>query len=111
MKNIIGKQGEIVAVNFLLENKYKILETNYKNKIGEIDIIAKKNNFIVFVEVKFRSSLAFGYPREAVNLHKQNKIKLVAQCYLQKHSLLNSAVRFDVIEILNNKITHIENAF
>lgn len=111
MKNIIGKKGELVAVDFLINNKYKILHTNYKNKIGEIDIIAKKNNVTVFVEVKFRSSLLYGYPREAVNAHKQHKIRLVAQSYLQKYGLLDGALRFDVIEILDNQVTHIENAF
>lgn len=111
MKNIIGIKGELVAVNHLKQKKYIILETNFKNKIGEIDIIAKQNDTIVFVEVKYRTNANFGYPREAVTPYKQHKIRLVAQSYLQKKFGLDSKVRFDVVEILNEKITHIENAF
>ena len=59
-KNILGKRSEIIAMNFLKKKGYKILETNYKNSIGEIDIIAKDNDYIVFVEVKGRMSKKFG---------------------------------------------------
>lgn len=111
MKNIVGKKGEILAEKYLIKNNYKILEVNYSTKIGEIDIIAKKDDVIVFVEVKLRNSTKFGFPREAVTPTKQRHIIRVATSYLQKKSLLESKVRFDVIEILNGQITHIENAF
>lgn len=108
---ILGNIGEILAKNYLKKKKFKILETNFKCKIGEIDIIASKNNIIVFVEVKFKSTKKFGLPREMVTLHKQNKIKLVASYYLQIKKLYSSICRFDVIEIFDKDINHIENAF
>lgn len=111
MKNELGVNGEILAKQFLKDNGYKILATNYTTKIGEIDIIAKLKNIIVFVEVKTRTSTKFGNPRESVTAHKQNKIRQVANLFLMKNKLLESICRFDVIDILNNEITHITNAF
>lgn len=108
---IKGSAGEILAVNFLKKKKYKILETNFSNHIGEIDIIAQKKNVIVFVEVKSRETLAYGEPIEAVDVRKQNKIRKVAEIYLMLHEKTLSDVRFDVIEILGDKINHVENAF
>ncbi len=112
IKNKIeGSIGEIDAVKFLKQKKYRILETNYKNKIGEIDIIAEFEQKIIFVEVKRRSTLAYGRPSEAVDFRKQNKIKKVAEIYLMMKNKYYSDVRFDVIEIIDQKITHLENAF
>ena len=106
-----GKKSEKLACDYLKKKKYKILEINYTNIIGEIDIIAKDKRAIVFVEVKFRQSAEFGMPMEAVDLRKQDKIRRVALLYLQQNSLFDEEIRFDVISILNNEITHIENAF
>jgi len=112
MAKVLGIQGEAIAKEYLIAKGYNILETNYKNKIGEIDIIAKINKTIVFVEVKARQSLKFGHPREAVNYYKQQKIKNVAIGYLKFKGLYEKInIRFDVIDILDDKITHIENAF
>lgn len=111
MNNITGKKGEVLAENYLKEHKYKIVTTNYKNKIGEIDIIATDQDTLVFVEVKLRNNTRFGEPRFAVTSYKQNKIRTVATGYLQVNKLQNHKVRFDVIEILNQNITHIKNAF
>ena len=108
---ILGFQGETQAKKYLIKNKYQILETNYTTKIGEIDIVAKQKDVIVFVEVKDRKTKRFGLPREAVTPYKQRKIRLVATQYLQSHKLLESKVRFDCIEILGDEVTHIENAF
>ena len=108
---ILGLSGEVQARQFLLDNGYKILETNYTTKIGEIDIIAKINDVTVFVEVKDRQTKRFGLPREAVTPHKQNKIRMVAMQYMLSHKLMDSKVRFDCIEILGDNITHIQNAF
>ena len=107
----VGNVGEAMAVNFLKDKGYKIVELNYANKIGEIDIIASDKGTLVFVEVKSRSSDKFGLGREAVDLHKQNKLRLVAQGYLKYKKLFDVSCRFDVIEIMGEKITHIENAF
>ncbi len=108
---IKGDCGEVLAINFLKKNKYKILQTNYKNIVGEIDIVAQKKGQIVFVEVKRRATLEYGRPVEAVNLRKQNKIKKVAELFLIENNLRYADCRFDVIEILDEEVFHIENAF
>lgn len=106
-----GNVGEIKAVNFLKKNKYKIITTNYKNRIGEIDIIAEKDNVIVFVEVKNRSTFSFGRPIESVTMQKQNKIKKVAEIFLMMNHIQYHDVRFDVIEVFDDFINHVECAF
>jgi putative endonuclease len=109
----IGAMGEDIAKNYLIENEFTILEQNYRNKIGEIDLIAKKNNEIVFVEVKSRNNLNYGYPSEAVNMKKQFKILNTSKVYISSNKLNNSRLRYDVIEVYlkDNNINHIENAF
>ena len=108
---IYGIQGETLAKQFLRDKKYSILEKNYTTKIGEIDIIAKKDDIIVFVEVKARNSKRFGMPRESVTIYKQNKIRKVATLYLLKRKLSNAKVRFDCIEVLGDTVTHLEGCF
>ena len=97
-----GKAGEALAVNFLKKQGYKILEQNYKNKFGEVDIIAKDKDVICFVEVKTRSGLNFGLPQEAVNFRKQRQITKVALSFLKEKKLLEDKARFDVLTILND---------
>lgn len=109
--NPYGLQGEQLATEYLQNKKYKILARNYTTKIGEIDIIAKDGDTIVFVEVKARQTKRFGYPREAITNAKQYKIRQVATLYILKHKLTKSKVRFDCIEVLGDKITHLENCF
>lgn len=113
MKHIIkGKSGEIIAQKYLQkQKKFKILEKNYKSKIGEIDMIAIDQNYLVFVEVKTRTTTKFGRASEAVDSNKQNKIRKVALGYLVHNNLLNSNVRFDVVEVYDDEINHIKNAF
>lgn len=108
---IVGNKGEVQAVNYLKKEKYKILTTNFRNKIGEIDIIAQKDNIIVFVEVKTRSTYKFGRPIEMVTLEKQRRIKKVAEIFLMINRLTENDVRFDVIEVCDGVVTHHENAF
>lgn len=113
-KNIFGKKGEIIAANYLKKRGYKILENNYKNKIGEIDIIAKDKNYLVFVEVKTRTSRMLGDPLEAIDEQKQFKIRQVATMYLMKTNQLETSIRFDAIAILGDnedEIRHIKDAF
>lgn len=109
--HVLGVQGEMLAKQFLIEKGYQILAQNYTTKIGEIDIIVKIKDIIVFVEVKDRQTKRFGMPREAVTPYKQNKIRKVAMQYLVAKHLTNSKVRFDCVEILGDTVTHIENAF
>lgn len=107
-----GASGEFNAVEYLEKKKYKILEKNHKNRLGEIDLIAQYKDMIVFVEVKARSTLMFGRPSEAVDYRKQQKIRNIASLYLLQHKKMDSQCRFDVIEVIGqSEINHIENAF
>ena len=113
VKNKIeGDRGEILAVEFLKNKGYKIVETKYTNKIGEIDIVALDGKILVFVEVKCRSTLAFGRPYEAVDERKQQKIRRVAELYLLIKHKYYADCRFDIVEVLSDEVIgHIENAF
>lgn len=109
---VSGDIGETLALDYVKHNlKFKILETNYKNPIGEIDIIALDKKTIVFIEVKYSSNKIFGLPRERVNIYKQNKIRQVSLGYLKMKSRMDNAVRFDVIDIVGEELSYIENAF
>ncbi len=110
-KKLLGKVGEDKAARYLKKQGYKIVERNYKNVFGEIDIIAKDGEYTVFIEVKTRSSDAFGAPSEAVDYYKRRKYVKVAQAYLASNCSLSCAARFDVIEIEDGKINHIIDAF
>ncbi|MBF0606899.1 MAG: YraN family protein [Magnetococcales bacterium] len=101
-KLLIGKYGEWVAMCYLKKLGYSIVEKNYKNDVGEIDIIAKEGQTIVFVEVKTRRSDTFGDPVEAITYRKRNKILNTALLYIQGISP-EPSVRFDVISV---KLTH-----
>ncbi len=116
MKNNIekGQQGEKLAKEYLVSEGYNILSMNYKIKIGEIDIIASKNGILAFIEVKTRTNLNYGYPYEAVNRKKQEKIKYVSMAYLKERNIKNTQLRYDIIEVYlkpSIKINHIDNAF
>jgi len=109
-KHEFGKFGEDIAINYLQKQKYKVIERNFVCKQGEIDIIAKDNNEIVFVEVKTRTSIKYGNPIEAVNRNKIKHLYNSAQFYLYKNKLQNRFVRFDVIEIyIKNKKCYIKH--
>ena len=110
-KRKLGSAEESFACDFLESKGYTIIERNFRCRQGEIDIIAKIKDTIVFVEVKTRSSIKFGYPKEAVDYRKQTKIHNVALTYLKLKGKLDSKIRFDVIEILDGSVNHIENCF
>lgn len=110
-----GNKGEELAVKFLRQKGYLIVERNFKTKFGEIDIIAKDNNTIVFVEVKTRTNDYFGYPFEAVDERKRVKLKNLALIFMKKYNK-EFPIRFDIVSILfmsngDKKIEHIEDAF
>jgi len=96
----LGKTGEELASNYLKKKGYSILARNYRRKFGEIDIIAKKGAYLVFVEVKTRSGTTHGHPMEAITFRKQKQICKVAQCYLAENSLFDTAARFDVVSVI-----------
>jgi putative endonuclease len=110
-----GKESEFIAVRHLKKNGYKILEQNYRNKLGEIDIIAKDKGTLVFVEVKARRSDLFGNPKWALTPKKQRKISMVALYYLKAIKQSNVKARFDVVSISSAedkpKVEIIKNAF
>jgi len=108
----IGDHGEEQARNYLKKHNVRIVESNFKCKAGEIDIIAMHHDSILFVEVKYRKQIGYGTPAEMVTRAKQKKIISTAQLYLQKHpELANKACRFDVISIHQNDINWIQDAF
>jgi len=110
-----GKEGEELAVSFLAEKGFEIVERNYRFGKGELDIIAREKDFLVFVEVKSRESLEYGLPEEAITKRKMAQIRKIAEAYLAEKSITDENIRFDVVAILFlNKevtITHYENAF
>jgi putative endonuclease len=110
----IGTEGEDAAVAFLKKKGYRILHRNYHTPLGELDIIAKDDKTIVFIEVKTRSNNTFGQPFEAVTNKKQVKLKHLALFFLKHHNI-NCPARFDVVSILQcgteYEVSHIINAF
>lgn len=106
-----GSAGEDAACRYLQDKGFVILQRNYRQPCGEIDIIARQGNTLVFAEVKKRASGAFGGPLAAVTPAKQHKITLTAECYIKEKAPKFDSIRFDVICLLDGKITHIENAF
>lgn len=108
----IGTIGEKIAQNYLDNKGYEIVKTNFYTKRGEIDIIAKKENCMIFIEVKTRTSLKFGPPSMSVNSSKKKHIKIAATTYIYLNKLYQYEIRFDVIEVLINngkcQINHIE---
>ncbi|MCP4689947.1 MAG: YraN family protein [Desulfobacterales bacterium] len=114
-RQTFGSKSEALAARLLKKKGYKILERNYRNKLGEIDIIAKEKGSIVFVEVKARKSNRFGPPKLAVTLDKQRKISKTALYYLKTTNQFRVKARFDVVSIRffsdEPEIEIIKNAF
>lgn len=115
MKKDKGKLGEDIAVKFLVDKGYKILERNYRYGHGEIDIIAMDGDVLVFVEVKMRFSDKFGAPEDSVTIAKRRQLKKIAGAFLETHDVSFSECRFDFIGVMFKdrkfQINHIENAF
>lgn len=113
--NETGKKGEDIAVNFLIENGYAILCRNWKRQNAEIDIIASTSEYLVFVEVKTRSSDLWGMPEDAVSKQKMNQIVKGAALYIEENEIGELEPRFDIVAVVLDKnnvnIEHIEDAF
>ena len=109
----IGKKYENMAIHYLKTQKYKIVERNFSCPAGEIDIIAfdPDTKYIVFVEVKYRATNAFGRPIEAITAQKVRKIHTTSQVYLKLKGWLDKNFRFDAIEIIDDELRHIVDAF
>lgn len=96
----LGKLGESIACDFLESRGYKILERNFRSlRWGEIDIVAKDGDTLVFVEVKTRKSHEFGRPEEAVNFYKLRSLKRAAYYYKKTHPLTPEPLRIDVVSV------------
>lgn len=118
-KQKIGKKGEEKACSYLKRHGYELLDRNYHMRGGELDIIAKDGEELVFVEVKTRTDQQFGMPAEAVTKLKQQHLIHAARHYIHQKHLYDLAARFDVIEVLIHEtnlfhkitVNHIKNAF
>lgn len=112
----LGDRGEMIAWEFLLKKGYKILEKNYRCKIGEADVIARKDGRLIFIEVKTRMSARYGPPEEAVHKTKQRKITQIAEWYRKEKKLLEDPVSFEVVAVdwsggKEPRVKHICDAF
>jgi putative endonuclease len=113
-KKAIGDQGEAEAVNFLFANGYEVLKRNYRFGRAEIDIIARKDNELVFIEVKTRKNADFGHPESFVSEQQERRIRLAAEKF-EKETNWQGEIRFDIIAIIWDSkepvLDHFEDAF
>lgn len=113
----VGNYCEDLAKDYLKRNHYFILDCNFKNHLGEIDIICTQSNLLIIVEVKGRYNYDYGLPKESISFSKQKSIIKVATAYISYRKLFNLNVRFDVIEVYLNsnnnifEIKHMKDAF
>ena len=111
----LGKFGEDLARERLKNLGYRILETNYRCSLGEVDLIARDGEILVFVEIKTRKNESLGQIKEAVNRRKQTRLSKVALAFLKSHNLWGSKARFDVVAIRvidgKKEVEIIKNAF
>ena len=111
-KRRLGSDKESLAVEYLEKQGYVILERNFMCKKGEIDVIAREDGFLVFVEVKFRTDESAGEPGEAIDVRKQKTIYKVAEYYIySKHLCEDIPCRFDAVTIVDDRISLVKNAF
>ena len=111
-KRKVGNEKEVLAGEFLEEKGYRVLEYNYFDRNGEIDIVASKDGSLVFVEVKYRKNPANGFPEEAIDVRKIRHITKAAQYYMLQHGYgEDTPCRFDAVVILGEQCRLIEDAF
>lgn len=112
-KKEVGDYGEKIAQEFLIEAGYYFIEKNFRGKAGEIDLIVKDRDHLVFVEVKTRKNKDYMNAREAVNTSKQNKIKKTARDYIFQKRIHYKYIRFDVLEYYTDtkEVDHFIDAF
>lgn len=111
-KRKIGQEQEELVAEYLKEQGYVILKRNFHCPIGEIDLIALHQEYLVFIEVKYRKTLREGYPEEAVTPTKQKKISKTALWYMTASNIsMNMPCRFDVVSVMPEKIRVIQDAF
>ena len=96
----IGHKGEAAAAKYYMDRGFQLLAHNYHTRQGELDVVVKKDDFVVICEVKTRAGAQLGAPCEAVTPVKQRKILLAARQFLQQYALLDHYIRFDVVEVV-----------
>ncbi len=106
-KKQIGAMGERLASEYLRKNGYRILETNYRCRVGEIDIVARDKNYLVFVEVRTRTGSGFGTPEASIGITKKEKLVSLALAYLQSLRNSPSLWRIDVVAIELDQERHV----
>ena len=106
-----GRKGERLACRFLLKQGFDILARRYRSRSGELDIIAYEGDTLVFIEVKTRSSAAFGEPWEFVDWQKQQILRRAAEDFIADHDLGQYAYRFDIVSVIGTEATLFKNAF
>ncbi len=102
----IGSYGEDIACDYLKKKEYHIIDRNFSNRLGEVDIICTFNDILIFLEIKSRYTTNYGFPIEAVTYSKQKKIIKLSKSYIQYKNLYNLNIRYDVITILFNSINN-----
>jgi putative endonuclease len=115
-KDGVGRYGEQVAVRYLEEHGLEVVERNWRCARGELDIVARDGETLVFVEVKTRSSVQFGVPAEAVTRVKANRLRYLAGSWLAEHPHSYGGLRFDVISVVRRRtgaadVLHLQDAF
>lgn len=99
MNREVGQKGEAIAAKYYQQRGYLLLGHNYRTRMGELDLILYKEDLIVFAEVKTRTGHMLAAPAEAVDLHKQRRLRRAAELYLQNSPFAEAGVRFDVVEV------------
>ena len=106
-----GGAAERKAADYLASQGFEILARNYTIRGGEVDVVAREGDFIVFVEVKYRKSPRFSLPRESVTRAKQKRVAQTAMRWLQEKGLSEANIRFDIVEVLGDSVTLLRGAF
>jgi putative endonuclease len=111
----LGRSGEHAAVEYLRQHGFRIVETNHRSPLGEVDIIGQEGDTLVFVEVKSRSDSGYAQPYESVGVRKRDRIRRLALQYLSSIPGPDRAVRFDVVSVVVGpdalRVEHIRDAF
>ncbi len=116
MRQLVGQKGEQAARDYLEQHGYSIIETNYRCRLGEIDIIARDGEMVVIVEVRTKTGLAFGRPEESINQEKARKLHRLALQYIQSNYHREVSSRIDLVAVMIERnsgqvkdIKHIKN--
>ncbi len=115
-RRLLGSEGEILALGYLQDKGLKLMAKNYRCRLGELDLVMRNKEQVVFVEVRTKSSAAFGTGLESITLKKRTKLKLVAQQFLAHYGLQGADLRFDIVSVCKppfgpSVLEHVEGAF